>query len=585
MTLQFGASSEDGQLLSMAFSESMLNVGLTSDLSNGGTGEDGSLPVTVNAFNSFTTPTPKMRGGFRYLTIALTTNSSVELRGVTLQFTAAPAMPDLRDYKGSFLSNDDLLNRIWYAGAYTVQMDLIDPQQGRVWPPPASGWWNNGVVGSGSSVLVDGAKRDRTVWAGDLGISAITDYVALGDTVSIQNDLDTLFARQDPAGCFPQTGPEVDFGASSDTYHLWTLDAALEYYLYSGDKEWLAQHWSQIQLGVDFSTAKIDGNGLMLVTLTGDWGREESGGEKIAANALLYHVLQLASSIASVLGDSASATAYEADAQSLREAIEAHLWDENAGMYRDTPNSSLYPQDGNSLAVWFEVPLVASRSSEISANLRNRWNRFGAVTPERPGAIATFPGSMEAMAHFAAGDDEFALDFIRLEWGYMLSSPMGTGSTFWEGYLADGSFDYGGSYVSLAHGWATGPTGALTAYVAGIGPELSPAAQFHFIPHPGDLSAVSATVPLPGGTVSVTWKREPGKFIASVSAPSSMLGRYGIPVGSASATVFVDDEQVWSSCAQIAPTRFGPTSFDGARVYLSGLAGSHTVMEYGHCDL
>jgi hypothetical protein len=98
------------------------------------------------------------------------------------------------------------------------------------------------------------------------------------------------------------------------------------------------------------------------------------------------------------------------------------------------------------------------------------------------------------MAHFVAGDDATALSLIRLQWGYMLSSPNGTGSTFWEGYLQDGSFDYDPPFMSLAHGWATGPTSALTNYVAGIGPELSSTVPFYVIPHPGDLTQVSATV-------------------------------------------------------------------------------------------
>lgn len=584
VTLYFGSTSDDVQSLAVAFSESSLNVGTASDLSNGGNGPDGSLPVAVSAFGSFTVPMSNLRGGFRYVTIALTSNGSVELSGVTLQFTAAPAMLDLRDYEGAFISNDDLLNRIWYAGAYTVQMDLIDPQQGRIWPPPSSGWFNNGIVGNGSSVLVDGAKRDRTIWPGDLGISARTDYVAFSDTTSMKNDLELLFAHQGASGCFPDSGPEINFECLSDTYHLWTLDAALEYYLYSGDQDWLAQNWSQIQLGINFSTAKIDGKGLLFVTLTGDWGRQESGGEEISANALLYRVLQLASAIGPVVGDSASEAAYKVEASSLREAIESRLWDGKMGMYRDTPGSSLYPQDGNSLAVWFGIPQTASASTKISGNLRNRWNNFGALTPEMPEAIATFPGSMEVMAHFAAGDDESALNLIRLEWGYMLSNPLGTRSTFWEGYLQNGSFGFGGSYISLAHGWATGPTGALSEYVAGIGPELSSPAQFHFIPHTGDLSTVSATVPLPDGTVNVSWKRELETFTASVNAPSSMVGRYGIPIASATATVLIDDEPVWSSCTPFVSTKLAPISFDGSRVYVSGLAGSHTVTEHEQCD-
>ena len=138
VSLQFGAASEGSQL-AMAFSESSLYTGLSSDRSNGGSGADGFLPVAVTPYSTYLEPAAKLRGGFRYLTIGLTTNGPVQLTGVTLQFTAAPAMMNLRAYRGSFYSSDDVLNRIWYAGAYTVQMDTIDPKQGRVWPPPAAG--------------------------------------------------------------------------------------------------------------------------------------------------------------------------------------------------------------------------------------------------------------------------------------------------------------------------------------------------------------------------------------------------------------------------------------------------------------
>jgi hypothetical protein len=583
VSLQTGEAS-GGSQLAIAFSESSVYAGFASDQSNGGSGADGFLPVAVTPQSTYVVPAAKLRGGFRYLTIGLITNGPVQLTDVTLQFTAAPAMTNLRAYRGSFYSSDNELNRIWYAGAYTVQMDTIDPAQGRVWPPPDAGWFSNGISGSGSTILVDGAKRDRMIWPGDLGISALTDYLSLGDTDSVRNDLDALFAYQDPSGCFPYSGPEANLGPVSDTYHLWTLDAAIDYYFYTADRNWLLAHWGQIQSGIRFSTSKIDSNGLLSVTLLPDWGGQTPGGEEMGANALLYHVLQGAASVASQVGDAALETQYGAAASSLRAAIQSHFWNGAAGMYAEVPGSTLYPQDGNSLALWFGIP-DAAEQMEIAANLRSRWNAYGAITPERPNAIATFPGSMEVMAHFAANDDSTAMDLIRLEWGYMLSSPLGTGSTFWEGYLQDGSFDYGGSYMSLAHGWATGPTAALTLFAAGVGPEMSSSVQFHFIPHPGDLSQVIATIPLAAGNVSVAWRHTNGVFIATVSAPNSMVGRYGIPIGSGASSILIDGKLAWSSCYPVAATQYGGSSSDGSRVYFGGIAGTHSVSESDRCSL
>lgn len=253
-------------------------------------------------------------------------------------------------------------------------------------------------------------------------------------------------------------------------------------------------------------------------------------------------------------------------------------------MYRDTPGSTLYPQDGNSLALWFGVPDEVSEQVQICTGLRHRWNRYGAVTPERPGSIATFPGSLEVLGHFAAGDDAGAIDLMRLEWGYMLGSPAGSGSTFWEGYRQDGSFDYGQRVMSLAHGWATGPTVALTEYVAGVGPELSSTVPFHFIPHMGTLAHASATIPLPEGNVSVSWEHTLGRFEGRVTAPVAVAGRYGVPVDSPSASVFMDGAIVWSSCRQVDAHGVGAVTHTGSYVFLSQVAGSHTVTSLDTCS-
>jgi hypothetical protein len=137
--------------------------------------------------------------------------------------------------------------------------------------------------------------------------------------------------------------------------------------------------------------------------------------------------------------------------------------------------------------------------------------------------------------------------------------------------------------MSLAHGWATGPTSALTNYVAGIGPELSSTVPFHVIPHPGDLAQVSATVSFPQGTVSTSWKysQNGSSFLETITAPESVAGRYGIPTGGKPITISIDGQRVWSCQGrEEVPSgmNFGDVSLDGNYVYLSSVAGSHKVI-------
>jgi len=588
VTLNLAGASSAGQQVGLAFSESSLYVGENSDASNGtatgAAGNDGALSATVDGAGSYTMPTDKVRGGFRYLTVFLSSTGWVDLTAVSLAFSAAPGIADPAAYPNYFSSNDPLLNKIWYAGAYTVQLDTIAADQGRIWPPQPPGWENNATVGVGTSVLVDGAKRDRTVWPGDLGVSLPTDYASINDLGSVRNALTTLYQHQNSStGELPFAGPDVN-AYNSDTYHTWTLVGTASYYTYSADKAWLDSIWGQYKLGIAFITGKIDNTGLLSVTGTNDWARSDQGGENIEANAILYQALISGATLAIAENDPNDAANWSLRAATLKSVANSLLWNPAVGLYRDNPNSTLYPQDGNSLAVWYGLTNSAAQNTSISTALATRWNNYGAVTPEKTAAIGTFPGSMEVQAHFVAGDDTAALSLIRREWGYMLASPIGTNSTFWEGYTYNGTFDYGGPYMSLAHGWSTGPTSALTFSVLGLMP-TSASGGYGFVPHAGDLTHVEGNITTPQGPVTGSWdySASASTFTEHLTSPAGSTGEIGIPTyGSGNVTVTVDNATVWSGGSFHPTTGISGASTDGNYIYLTGVApGTYTVVGSG----
>lgn len=536
VTLHFPAATAPGQQLGLAFTESSQYVGTTSDASNGGSGPDGALTAPVTPGASWTMPAASLRGGFRYLTLFAMTAGPIQIDRVSLAISF-----DLHPYANSFHSSDPLLNRIWYAGAYTVRTNTITPTTGRVWGPPATGWDNSATVGTGEQILVDGAKRDRTVWPGDLGVSVPTEYASLGDVTPTRNALTTLYAHQAANGQLPYAGPQVNF-YGSDTYHLWTLIGTATYYQYSHDDAWLGTEWAGYLRAVGYILGQVGSDGLLTVQGTADWARAGQGGENIEANALLYQTLVTGAALAGVRGDDADATAWTAAAAKLKAAVNTTLWDDAAGQYRDNPGSDLHPQDGNSLAVWYGLA-PADRASRVSAALTTNWNAYGSTTPENGGQISTFPGSMEIQAHLAAGDSTRALELIRREWGYMLDSPLGTGSTFWEGYLADGQFGYGGAYMSASHGWATGPTSALTFDVLGIQP-TTVTGGYRIHPAPGDLAEADGSLRTPFGNIKLTWRHDKiaRTFSETVSGPVTSVD---VPSFGATTVVTVGGRVAW----------------------------------------
>ncbi len=562
------------QRVGLAFNESSMYVGTTSDASTGGPrSRDGAIYADVDGATDYTMPQQYLRGGFRYLTIFLDSGGTVDVDRVRLRFTAAPLMKNPAKYANYFYSSDDLLNRIWYAGAYTMQLNTIAPTTGRVWPAPDAAWDNSGTVGVGDTILVDGGKRDRTVWPGDLGVEIPSAYAAFADTESARNALTTLYQAQKSTGELPYAGPELAKYAS-DTYHLWTLAATYDYYLYTGDTAWLSSVWNRYRSGVAYSLAKVDASGLLSITGTGDAVRALAKGENLTANVLLWRVLTTGAQLAEAEGDQTLAADYAGRASALRTAIDAAFWDAAGGAYRQYPTSAILPQDGNALAVWYGLA-DPPKARSISAVLKGNWNDRGTTSPENKGNPGVFAGSLEVSAHFTADEDQNGVDIIRREWGYMLGDPAGTASTFWESYRAAEDCVFCSTYVSLAHGWATGPTSALTFYVLGVAPTGAGGRAYRFVPHPADLTFAQGRITTEQGPLQASWRRSGGRFSAELTAPRGTTGQAGVPTFGAPITVRVDGRVVWERGHAVG--RSGAHT-DGAYVYVDGLLpGHHTI--------
>ena len=76
-----------------------------------------------------------IQGGERFEEITLTSAGSVTLSAAGIQYSAYRATAN--DYQGYFLSSSDQLNKIWYAGAYTTQLDMLPAGRGGRQPAAA----------------------------------------------------------------------------------------------------------------------------------------------------------------------------------------------------------------------------------------------------------------------------------------------------------------------------------------------------------------------------------------------------------------------------------------------------------------
>lgn len=298
------------QFVGVTFSESSLWISGAHSDATADAGFDEVLWFAANAAGFYSASPEHRRGAFRYLSVVTNATGSLTLSNLTIHFTAFPNAADnaLGEYSGYFHCNDDKLNRVWYAGAYTDQLCTIDPNAGNslvhlgvitssTVVNTTDTWYNNYTISSGTSVLVDGAKRDRLVWPGDYVIALPSTFVSTNDISAIKNGLNSLFALQNSTGALPYSGipfyPILQgiLGDSifSFTYHLHNIISAYYYYLYSGDLAYLKQLWPQIKLGLEFSLSHVDSTGLQYVTTSPDWLRFGMGGHNIEVMNLPVH--------------------------------------------------------------------------------------------------------------------------------------------------------------------------------------------------------------------------------------------------------------------------------------------------------
>ncbi|KAL5485523.1 hypothetical protein ACEPAI_8165 [Sanghuangporus weigelae] len=585
VSLTIVSRSSEKSSLSLSFTESPLFISpVTSDdsvISVPSQNYDGVLPIPAPLSSGlWTSPRERLRGGFRFLTVISNDASTVSISNVSCSITFSPHIEDLRDYSGYFYAKDpafrdeDFLTKVWYAGAYTLQTNVLAADEGRLAPaPPPRSWANNGTISIGGPVVTDGAKRDRNIWPGDMGIAVPTQFVSTNDLISTKNALATLFSLTDrTTGGLPYCGPPLCTtggiaGLMSDTYHAWTLIGVHTYFIYTGDKPFLQDLWANYTKAVQFLENKVQPSGLFNITNRADWSLVTRGGENSEGNALYHKVLTNSAELASYLNETELASAWAANATALKKTFNDAFWSEELGMYTDNTTTTFVPQDGNSLAVAFNLA-TPEQAQSISTGLTKNWNEFGAVSPESPDTIAPFISGFELQTHFISGNGERALDLLRLEWGYILYTNISVQSTLLEGYTANGSLGYRAalgynldySYTSHAHGWSTGPTSALTFYVVGLQITEPQGSAWTLAPHFSGLSAAEGGFTTPLGWFGASWEIKDGRDITlMISTPLGTRGTIDIPGNIAES--YVDGEFITSS---------------GTKISVSG--GNHTVM-------
>ncbi|MBE6359735.1 MAG: alpha-L-rhamnosidase [Lentisphaerae bacterium] len=373
---------------------------------------------------------------------------------------------------GSLECSDPLLQRIWDVCVHTVFLNMQE-------------------------YILDGVKRDRLVWMGDMHPEVTVINYIFGNQPVVKKSLDYIRNR----------APLPEYMNSISSYSLWWVICHWDLYMHFADIEYLKEQKEYLkalmrQLG-DFIAA--DGREILPETRFIDWPtRGDDAAVHAGLQALMIRAFGAAEKIAVVLEDPEFAGFCKEKYTLLKS-------------YKVPPTSRKAP---NALLA------LAGAADAVKVN-----EQILSVDPYCD--LGTFMGFYTLSARAEAGDYEGVLNTIRKYYGAMLEFGA---TSFWEDFdmnwlenatpideppvpgkrdlhAESGSFCFQGYRHSLCHGWSGGPTALLIKMLCGLEIVEPGFKRVRLKPKCVDLDYFRCAIPTPQGILRVSCQKgEPPRF-------------------------------------------------------------------------
>jgi len=417
--------------------------------------------------------------GFRYLSISQ--EASVIIKSVS----AIKQHYDLEQV-GSFECSDPLLNKIWEVGNQTLLLCAQDTYMDTPW-------------------------REQTQYiAGDsryLQNYAFYTYGLSSELLIRYNILSGAWSQRwsDDGSIRSRYPTDWLLGENTSTYladyELEWIIMLGEYYNFFGKKDLIQEVYPNLKkLMTLFETYIGDEHGLLsnvpgwIVLDHPDTYPMDQLEEICALNCLYYEALRQASYLASnVASDQEQTEKWEIQAEKLKGNIQKYLWSPEKHLYRDSYGSN-----------------TCSKQTQVYALL------YGLVdAPDRNHVINAIADdtlySEQSFSYYVVGSvfedrPQWALDFIRKNWGHQMKSPFFNGA--WHEAWDIASFD--ADILTTSHAWCSGPTALLPQKVLGLEPLSEAWKTFIVKPNLCDLKWAKGIIPSPNGSIYVECSYESG---------------------------------------------------------------------------
>lgn len=424
------------------------------------------------------------------------------------------------NYIGSFNSNDTMLNRIWYTGAYTVKLNLLQDYFG--------------------AILME--RSDRHSWTGDAYPSQAASLTAFGNFDFVRKNI--LFTSVQDNGIA--------------AYAIYWVLGLIDYYQYTGDSIFFRTQMNNAQIKLQRAFEHFDSlPGLVFM----GWDERLGAGFEqpdISESKHAYRWLCI--------------NAWRKFSLALRSVNENSLAGKFSG-YADIKQKQLL-NDNSELGKMGIHALAEAINAGIphSSHLSTLFNESCKDRKERL-SYSPFNQYFIIQALALAGKHDEALSTIKDNWGGQITYG---GTTFfevfrpsWNDALLPNSAPINNQcgYTSLTHPWGAGVVRWISEEILGV-KNLSPGfRQFRIAPYiTSGLTEVAGDVPTPHGNIRVAINVLKGNFMIEVPG-GTQANEVGIPkIGKRVQKIILDGKEVI------------PNSEDNEFVYLKILqTGRHNI--------
>ena len=511
-----------------SFTVNAIKSGLTLEIGTAESLGKDSIPLmtdNVNYMDSYITKKglqswhPITWRAFRYL--AVKENEEVKIKNVLAKFRSFPVKN-----RGYFSCSDKILNDIWEIGRWSMQICAQDTWMDTPWREQTQ------YIGGDSRYMVR-----YSAYSFDTNIKLLHDYNILSGAFS---------QRFSDKGAIRGRHPtDYRLGINTSTYipdyQLEWILMLKEHFMFYKDYELVRQLYPNLKLLLKYFENYVSNERKLLGKVPGwvvldhpDTFKMDVGGENTAMNCLYFGALNSAAWLANnIIGDLDQANLWYKKAKEIKQSVQKFMWLNNEKLFKDGFESSRITQ---------QTQVYALKYGLVDENFKPSLVKF--IEAQGKSCEQSFSYWL-LNSMFSEGKGQWALDYIRKNWGEQMNRNDFNGAWFenWIPKLGR----------SKSHAWCAGPTALLPEKILGIEPILPGWKKFKIKPNLYDLDWCKGIIPSLAGDIDVKLKKlrkenlEVGIQIKAI-IPLNTSSKIYVPAQESKYfTIEVNDKEIWKN--------------------------------------